>query len=88
MKFRQRLYVTNIEIDEETENYIDIEVDKNNNFYSGNFGLINIHNCGVGGDISTLRPKSDKVTNAAGNINWRNIFYGEIFKYNERSWTK
>jgi ribonucleoside-diphosphate reductase alpha chain len=61
----QRVFVKKIEKDLETENYFDIEVDKINNFYSGNFGLINIHNCGVGIDISTLRPNGVGVKNAA-----------------------
>jgi ribonucleoside-diphosphate reductase alpha chain len=66
LEIQQRLYIVKIEKDSETSNYIDIEVDKNNNFYSGNFGLINIHNCGCGIDISTLRPKNAIVSNAAG----------------------
>ncbi len=51
--------------DTESEKYIDLEVEDNNNFYAGNFGLINIHNCGVGVDISTLRPEGMFVNNAA-----------------------
>jgi len=65
-EIRQRIYVTEVNIDVNTENYMDIEVENNNNFYSGNFGLINIHNCGAGIDISTLRPANTSVTNAAG----------------------
>lgn len=44
--------------------YIDIEVEDNNNYYAGDFGFVNIHNCGV--DISVLRPNGSKVSNAAG----------------------
>jgi ribonucleoside-diphosphate reductase alpha chain len=64
-EIKQRLYITNIEKDFETTQYYDIEVDKVNNFYSGNFGLINVHNCGVGIDISTLRPNNSFVNNSA-----------------------
>ncbi|MFW6219249.1 MAG: LAGLIDADG family homing endonuclease [bacterium] len=61
----QRVEIISIEKDVESENYIDIEVENVNNFYSGNFGFVNIHNCGVGLDLSTLRPEGMKVTNAA-----------------------
>ena len=44
-------------------NYIDIEVEGNNNYYAGEFGFVNIHNCGV--DISDLRPSGAIVKNAA-----------------------
>lgn len=44
-------------------NYIDITVDGNENYYAGDFGFVNIHNCGV--DISKLRPAGAKVNNAA-----------------------
>lgn len=61
-----RAEVTEISLDSSTEEYYDIEVDKVNNFYAGDSGLINIHNCGVGLDISTLRPDNTKVDNSAG----------------------
>jgi ribonucleotide reductase alpha subunit len=61
----QRIYVKKINQDLISEKYIDIEVEDNNNFYAGNFGFINIHNCGVGLDISSLRPKNTSVSNAA-----------------------
>lgn len=47
----------------EKRNYIDIEVEDNNNYYAGEFGLVNIHNCGT--DISHYRPSGSKVKNAA-----------------------
>ena len=60
-----RTKIEKINIDNnEKFNYIDIEVEANNNYYAGNFGFVNIHNCGV--DISTLRPNGSKVSNAAG----------------------
>lgn len=43
--------------------YIDISVEGNNNYYAGDFGFINIHNCGF--DISNLRPDGAKVNNSA-----------------------
>lgn len=48
-----------------TTRYFDIEVEKNNNFFAGNGGLVVIHNCGVGFDISSLRPMGAPVQNAA-----------------------
>lgn len=62
----QRLYIVNIEQDNESEKYVDIEVEDNNNFFAGNYGVINIHNCGVGTDISTLRPRHSSTNNSAG----------------------
>ncbi|MCZ2222478.1 MAG: hypothetical protein LC122_02490 [Chitinophagales bacterium] len=61
----QRVKIEKIAKDEGSSNYIDIEVEDTNNFYAGNFGLVNIHNCGVGIDISTLRPEGTRVNNAA-----------------------
>ena len=49
----------------ESTKFIDIEVENVNNFYAGNFGLILIHNCGVGTDISGIRPDGSAVNNAA-----------------------
>ena len=49
--------------DEKKKNYIDIMVAGNNNYYAGNFGFVNIHNCGY--DLSNLRPRECKVNNAA-----------------------
>lgn len=61
----QRVFVNEVLEDLESEVYYDIEVEDTNNFYAGNFGLVNIHNCGVGIDISTLRPEGTSVNNAA-----------------------
>lgn len=61
----QRVRVANKLEDKTSERYIDIEVDATNNFYAGNCGLVNIHNCGVGLDISSLRPEGFAVNNAA-----------------------
>ena len=65
-EINQRIFIKSISKDEDSEHYVDIEVEDNNNFFAGNFGLINIHNCGVGIDISSLRPKDTPVTNSAG----------------------
>ncbi len=44
-------------------NYYDINVENNHNYFAGNFGLINIHNCGH--DLSHIRPKGSPVKNSA-----------------------
>ena len=62
----QRVNVVSIEPDTETQAYFDIEVEGTNNFYAGNGGLVNIHNCGVGTDLSNLRPDGFHVSNSAG----------------------
>ena len=49
--------------DDEVLNYIDIEVEGNNNYYAGVNGFVNIHNCGT--DISHFRSAGSKVKNAA-----------------------
>lgn len=61
----QRVWVKSIEQDYESSKYVDIEVEGTNNFYCGHYGLIVIHNCGVGLDISKLRPDGMSVSNAA-----------------------
>lgn len=61
----QRIFIDKIEIDNNASEYIDLKVEGNNNFYAGNFGFINIHNCGVGFNLSNLRPKGVSVKNAA-----------------------
>ena len=65
-EIKQRTYVLSISEDLISEKYIDLEIEDTNNFYAGNFGLICVHNCGVGVDISTLRPSDSSVSNAAG----------------------
>lgn len=64
-EINQGIFITSILNDETSLNYIDLEVEETNNFYSGNFGLVNIHNCGVGLDLSHIRPKDSPVNNAA-----------------------
>jgi len=77
-EINQRVFVTNVSIDNDSSKYIDIEVDGNHNFYAGNFGGIVTHNCGVGIDVSFLRPKNSKVNNAAltttGAVSFMNRF--------------
>lgn len=60
-----RVSVAEVVQDTESKKYYDIEVENTNNFYCGNFGLVVIHNCGVGFDLSTLRPEGLPVNNAA-----------------------
>lgn len=60
-----RVSVVEVIQDTESKKYYDIEVENTNNFYCGNFGLVVIHNCGVGFDLSTLRPEGLSVNNAA-----------------------
>ena len=61
-----REVINSIVQDESSTIYYDIEVDETNNFFAGNeYGEVNIHNCGVGIDISTLRPEGHAVSNAA-----------------------
>ena len=50
---------------EDGEDYYDLTVEENHNFYTGNFGLCLTHNCGVGVDVSRLRPEGAGVRNAA-----------------------
>lgn len=45
--------------------YYDLEVNDTNNFFAGNFGMTVIHNCGVGADLSHIRPAGTPVNNAA-----------------------
>lgn len=66
LEISQRVYVESIEQDIESDVYYDIEVENTNNFYAGNYGLVNIHNCGVGISIDSLRPDGATVNNSAG----------------------
>jgi len=61
----QRVNVKEISDNSSYKKYVDIEVEGTNNFYCGNFGFVVVHNCGVGVDISTLRPEGAFVNNAA-----------------------
>ena len=47
-------------INEDTTFY-DFEVEDNNNYLAGNRGFVVIHNCGIGYNHSTLRPKGSHV---------------------------
>jgi ribonucleotide reductase alpha subunit len=73
-----RTYIKEIIYDNvEKYNYIDIEVEDNNNYYAGTlFGFVNIHNCGF--DLSNIRPKGAIVHNAAiksdGVIPWMELY--------------
>jgi ribonucleotide reductase alpha subunit len=60
-----RVSVIEVVQDTESKKYYDIEVENTNNFYCGNGGLVLIHNCGVGFDLSSLRPEGSSVNNAA-----------------------
>ncbi len=46
------------------ETFYDFTVDKHNNYLAGNGGLAVIHNCGIGYEFSTLRPKDAYVSGA------------------------
>jgi len=52
------------EIDTDAKFY-DLKVNNNHNLFAGNFGLVLSHNCGVGTDISHLRPRGTVVRNAS-----------------------
>ncbi|HEC19142.1 MAG TPA: hypothetical protein ENI97_07325, partial [Gammaproteobacteria bacterium] len=46
------------------ETFFDFTVEKHNNYLAGNNGLMVIHNCGIGYEFSTLRPKGAFVAGA------------------------
>ena len=46
------------------ETFYDFTVEKHNNYLAGNSGLMVIHNCGIGYEFSTLRPKGAYVSGA------------------------
>ncbi len=46
------------------ETFYDFTVEKHNNYLAGNNGLMVIHNCGIGYEFSTLRPKGAYVSGA------------------------
>ncbi|MDX2504433.1 MAG: LAGLIDADG family homing endonuclease [Gammaproteobacteria bacterium] len=46
------------------ETFYDFTVDTHNNYLAGNNGLMVIHNCGIGYEFSTLRPKNAYVSGA------------------------
>jgi ribonucleoside-diphosphate reductase alpha chain len=47
-----------------SETFYDFTVEKHNNYLAGNHGLMVIHNCGIGYEFSTLRPKGAYVSGA------------------------
>ncbi|CAG0941369.1 partial ribonucleoside-diphosphate reductase alpha chain, partial [Candidatus Brocadiaceae bacterium] len=47
-----------------SETFYDFTVEKHNNYLAGNNGLFTIHNCGIGYEFSTLRPKDAYVSGA------------------------
>jgi ribonucleoside-diphosphate reductase alpha chain len=46
------------------ETFFDFTVEKHNNYLAGNNGLAVIHNCGIGYEFSTLRPRGAYVSGA------------------------
>ncbi len=46
------------------ETFYDFTVEKHNNYLAGNNGLMVIHNCGIGYEFSTLRPRGAYVSGA------------------------
>ncbi len=46
------------------ETFFDFTVEKHNNYLAGNNGLLVIHNCGIGYEFSTMRPKGAYVSGA------------------------
>lgn len=64
-EIKSRIEIERVIIDNKSKfNYIDIEVEGNNNYYAGEFGFMNIHNCGL--DLSHLRPEGTMTSNSAG----------------------
>ena len=47
-----------------SETFFDFTVEKHNNYAAGNNGLAVIHNCGIGYEFSTLRPRGAYVSGA------------------------
>ncbi|TAM60623.1 MAG: adenosylcobalamin-dependent ribonucleoside-diphosphate reductase [Rhodanobacter sp.] len=47
-----------------SETFYDFRVDGHNNYLAGNGGLLVIHNCGIGYEFSTLRPRGAYVSGA------------------------
>jgi len=46
------------------ETFFDFTVERHNNYLAGNAGLLVIHNCGIGYEFSTLRPRGAYVAGA------------------------
>ncbi len=60
------------------ETFFDFSVEKHNNYLAGNNGLVVIHNCGIGYEFSTLRPRGAYVSGAgaytSGPLSFMDIF--------------
>ncbi len=60
------------------ETFFDFTVDGHNNYLAGNRGLAVIHNCGIGYEFSTLRPRGAYVSGAgaytSGPLSFMDIF--------------
>jgi ribonucleoside-diphosphate reductase alpha chain len=65
------------------ETFYDFTVEKHNNYLAGNDGLMVIHNCGIGYEFSTLRPKGAFVSGAgahtSGPLSFMDIFDAMCF---------
>jgi ribonucleoside-diphosphate reductase alpha chain len=65
------------------ETFYDFTVEKHNNYLAGNNGLVTIHNCGIGYEFSTLRPKGAFVSGAgaytSGPLSFMDIFDAMCF---------
>ncbi|HXL87305.1 MAG TPA: adenosylcobalamin-dependent ribonucleoside-diphosphate reductase [Gemmatimonadaceae bacterium] len=61
-----------------SETFFDFTVDLHNNYLAGNNGLAVIHNCGIGYEFSTLRPRGAYVSGAgaytSGPLSFMDIF--------------
>ncbi len=60
------------------ETFFDFTVEKHNNYLAGQNGLMVIHNCGIGYEFSTLRPRGAYVSGAgaytSGPLSFMDIF--------------
>ena len=60
------------------ETFFDFTVERHNNYLAGNAGLAVIHNCGIGYEFSTLRPRGAYVSGAgaytSGPLSFMDIF--------------
>ncbi|MHB8698370.1 MAG: LAGLIDADG family homing endonuclease [Sulfuricaulis sp.] len=65
------------------QTFYDFSVEKHNNYLAGNNGLMVIHNCGIGYEFSTLRPKGAFVSGAgahtSGPLSFMDIFNAMCF---------
>jgi ribonucleoside-diphosphate reductase alpha chain len=61
-----------------SETFFDFTVERHNNYLAGNNGLAVIHNCGIGYEFSTLRPRGAYVSGAgaytSGPLSFMDIF--------------